>query len=146
MKLTSKKFKVLNDKLQSLLEEQSDLELLLNPLVVWSEKDIKYKNWLDIKYAGIDFDISRNWSAKVKREKEKKNNKEEWNENIIKENEEKKIIFLNLKNRLDNINSLIERIIKEINPEIEDLTDEQLELIFKWYYILDIININGILT
>lgn len=126
------KFNALNTKLQSLLEEQSDLELLLNPLINWEDKDESYKNWLDFKYAGREFDISRRWKDKVQVEKFKKANAGNWDEKILNDNEEKRLIFLKLSRRKEELTEIILKIINELNPDTGvDLTDDQLKEIFK---------------
>lgn len=123
-----KKFLELNNKLQSLLDEQSDLELLLNPLINWEEKDREYKNWLDFKYAGREFDISRNWKDRVQVEKFKKANAGNWDEKILDDNEIKRKIFLKLSIRKEELGRIIEKVIEELNPSIDY---DQVEEIFK---------------
>lgn len=118
MKLKISKFTALNNKLQSLLDEQSDLELILNPLISWEEKDREYKNWLDFKYAGREFDISRKWKDKVNVEKFKKSNADNWDEKILNDNEEKRKIFFKLFTRKEEIGKLIQKVIEELNPSI----------------------------
>ena len=126
------KFNALNTKLQSLLEEQSDLELILNPLINWEEKDQSYKNWLDFKYAGREFDISHRWKDRVQVEKFKKANAGNWDEKILNDNEEKRLIFLKLSRRKEELTEIILKIINELNPHTGvDLTDDQLKEIFK---------------
>ena len=126
------KFNALNTKLQSLLEEQSDLELILNPLINWEEKDQSYKNWLDFKYAGREFDISHRWKDRVQVEKFKKANAGNWDEKILNDNEEKRLIFLKLSRRKEELTEIILKIINELNPNTGvDLTDDQLKEIFK---------------
>lgn len=105
------RFTALNNKLQSLLDEQSDLELLLNPLINWEEQDESYKNWLDFKYAGREFDISRKWKDKVS-----------------DDNEIKRKIFLKLSIRKEELGRIIEKVIEELNPSIDY---DQVEEIFK---------------
>lgn len=126
------KFNALNTKLQSLLEEQSDIELLLNPLINWEDKDESYKNWLDFKYAGREFDISRRWKDRVQVEKFKKANAGNWDEKILNDNEEKRLIFLKLSRRKEELTEIILKIINELNHDTGvDLTDDQLKDIFK---------------
>lgn len=110
------RFNALNTKLQSLLEEQTDLDLLLNPLINWKD-DMTTKNWLDLKYAGREFDISHKWKELVQLEKEKKLNNGNWDEEILKANEEKKTIYIKLKKRLEEINHIIQKLIEELLPE-----------------------------
>jgi hypothetical protein len=126
--IDKKKFLELNNKLQSLLEEQSDLELLLNPLINWEEKDQVYKNWLDMKYAGREFDISRNWKDKVQVEKFKKANAGNWDEKILDDNEEKRKIFLKLSKRKEELEEIIQKAIEELRT---DSVFEHAEEIFK---------------
>lgn len=126
------KFNALNTKLQSLLEEQSDLELLLNPLINWEDKDESYKNWLDFKYAGREFDISRRWKDKVQVEKFKKANAGNWDEKILNDNEEKRRIFLKLSKRKEELIEIILKVTDELITDKDvDLTDDQLKDIFK---------------
>jgi hypothetical protein len=126
------KFNALNTKLQSLLEEQSDLELLLNPLINWEDKDESYKNWLDFKYAGREFDISRRWKDKVQVEKFKKANAGNWDEKILNDNEEKRLIFLKLSKRKEELTEIILKVTDELITDKDvDLTDDQLKDIFK---------------
>lgn len=113
------RFTALNNKLQSLLDEQSDLELLLNPLINWEEQDESYKNWLDFKYAGREFDISRKWKDKVSVEKFKKANAGNWDEKILDDNEIKRKIFLKLSIRKEELGRIIEKVIEELNPSID---------------------------
>lgn len=127
------RFNALNTKLQSLLEEQSDLELILNPLISWEEKDIKYKNWLDFKYAGREFDISRNWKDKVQVEKFKKANAGNWDEKILNDNEEKRKIFLKLSRRKEELTEVILKVTEELQlmTQPDRPTDDQLAELFK---------------
>lgn len=126
------KFNALNTKLQSLLEEQSDLELLLNPLINWEEQDESYKNWLDFKYAGREFDISRRWKDRVQVEKFKKANAGNWDEKILNDNEEKRLIFLKLSRRKEELREIILKVTDELITDKDvDLTDDQLKEIFK---------------
>lgn len=126
------KFNALNTKLQSLLEEQSDLELLLNPLINWEDKDESYKNWLDFKYAGREFDISRRWKDRVQVEKFKKANAGNWDEKILNDNEEKRLIFLKLSKRKEELTEIILKVTDELITDKDvDLTDDQLKDIFK---------------
>lgn len=126
------KFNALNTKLQSLLEEQSDLEILLNPLINWEDKDESYKNWLDFKYAGREFDISHKWKDRVQVEKFKKANAGNWDEKILNDNEEKRLIFLKLSRRKEELTEIILKTINELNHDTGvDLTDDQLKDIFK---------------
>ena len=122
------RFTALNNKLQSLLDEQSDLELLLNPLINWEEQDESYKNWLDFKYAGREFDISRKWKDKVSVKKFKKANAGNWDEKILDDNEIKRKIFLKLSIRKEELGRIIEKVIEELNPSIDY---DQVEEIFK---------------
>jgi len=124
-----KKFLELNNKLQSLLDEQSDLELLLNPLINWEEKDREYKNWLDFKYAGREFDISRNWKDRVQVEKFKKANAGNWDEKILNDNEEKRKIFLKLSKRKEELSEVIQKAIEELRTDNDVF--EHAEEIFK---------------
>ena len=78
-----KKFKALNIRLQNLLDEQSDLDILLNPSIKWEEKDQSYKNWLDFKYAGREFDISSKWKEKVQLEKSNQLSGKDYDEEIF---------------------------------------------------------------
>lgn len=126
------KFNALNTKLQSSLEEQFYLELLLNPLINWEEQDEIYKNWLDFKYAGREFDISHRWKDIVQVEKFKKANAGNWDEKILNDNEEKRLIFLKLSRRKEELTEIILKIINELNHDTSvDLTDDQLKDIFK---------------
>lgn len=126
------KFNALNTKLQSLLEEQFYLELLLNPLINWEDKDESYKNWLDFKYAGREFDISHRWKDRVQVEKFKKANAGNWDEKILNDNEEKRLIFLKLSRRKEELTEIILKIINELNHDTSvDLTEDQLKKIFK---------------
>lgn len=126
------KFNALNTKLQSSLEEQFYLELLLNPLINWEEQDEIYKNWLDFKYAGREFDISHRWKDRVQVEKFKKANAGNWDEKILNDNEEKRLIFLKLSRRKEELTEIILKIINELNHDTGvDLTDDQLKDIFK---------------
>lgn len=102
----------MNDKLQSLLSEQLDLELLLNPRIKWEEDLLKSE--LDIKYAGREFDISDNWKNKVKRELELKQQNGNWNESILNANEEKRKLFYKLSIRKDEILEIILKVIDEL--------------------------------
>lgn len=111
-KSEKRKFKALNDKLQSLLSEQLDLELLLNPKINW-EEDLS-KSELDIKYAGREFDISDNWKNKVKRELELKQQNGNWDELILNANEEKRKLFYKLSIRKDEIIEIILKVIDEL--------------------------------
>lgn len=111
-KSEKRKFKALNDKLQSLLSEQLDLELLLNPKINW-EEDLS-KSELDIKYAGREFDISENWKNKVKRELELKQQNGNWDELILNANEEKRKLFYKLSIRKDEIIEIILKVIDEL--------------------------------
>lgn len=132
LKSEKRKFLALNEKLQSLLEEQSDLELILNPLINWEEKDQSYKSWLDFKYAGREFDISHKWKDKVNVEKFKKANAGNWDEKILDDNEEKRLIFLKLSKRKEELTEIILKVTDELRTDKStDLTDEQLKEIFK---------------
>lgn len=111
-KSEKRKFKALNDKLQSLLSEQLDLELLLNPKINW-EEDLS-KSELDIKYTGREFDISDNWKNKVKRELELKQQNGNWDESILNANEEKRKLFYKLSIRKDEIIEIILKVIDEL--------------------------------
>lgn len=111
-KSEKRKFKALNDKLQSLLSEQLDLELLLNPRIKWEEDLLKSE--LDIKYAGREFDISYNWKNKVKRELELKQQNGNWDESILNANEEKRKLFYKLSIRKDEIIEIILKVIDEL--------------------------------
>lgn len=111
-KSEKRKFKALNDKLQSLLSEQLDLELLLNPKINW-EEDLS-KSELDIKYTGREFDISDNWKNKVKRELDLKQKNGNWNESILADNEEKRKLFYKLSIRKDEILEIILKVIDEL--------------------------------
>lgn len=124
-----KHFFKLNEKLQQCLEEQSDLELLLNPLINWEEKDEKYKNWLDLKYAGREFDISHKWKEKIQVEKFKKANGGDWDDKLLEDNEEKRKIFIKLSKRKEELSRLIQGIITELKPD--EITLEQAKEIFK---------------
>lgn len=127
------RFTALNNKLQSLLDEQSDLELLLNPLINWEEKDNEYKNWLDFKYAGREFDISRNWKDKVQVEKFKKANAGNWDEKILNDNEEKRKIFLKLSRRKEELTEVILKVTEELQlmTQPDRPSDDQLAELFK---------------
>lgn len=109
-----RKFIALNTTLQRLLDEQSDLELLLNHKIIWIEEEQKYKNWLDMKYAKREFDISYNWKNKVKRELEIKRQNGNWNESILNDNEEKRNIFYKLVSRKNNLTEIILKVIDEL--------------------------------
>lgn len=124
-----KHFLKLNEKLQTCLEEQSDLELLLNPLINWEEKDEKYKNWLDLKYAGREFDISYKWKEKIQVEKFKKANGGDWDDKLLDDNEEKRKIFIKLSKRKEELSRLIQGIIDEL--QTNEITLEQAKEIFK---------------
>ena len=91
-------------------------------------KDTEYKNWLDFKYSGREFDISRNWKDKVQVEKFKKANAGNWDEKILNDNEEKRKIFLKLSRRKEELGRIIEKVIEELNPSIDY---DQVEEIFK---------------
>lgn len=121
----NKKFKALNIRLQDLLDEQSDLDILLNPLIKWEEKDHSYKNWLDFKYAGMEFDISHKWKEKVQLEKSNQLSGKDYDENILKTNELKRSVYLKLKNRLLEVNKIIQSIIEELLPEEEDYSNAE---------------------
>lgn len=127
------RFNALNTKLQSLLEEQSDLELILNPLISWGEKDTEYKNWLDFKYSGREFDISRNWKDKVQVEKFKKANAGNWDEKILNDNEEKRKIFLKLSRRKEELTDIILKVTEELQimTEPDRPTDDQMAELLK---------------
>lgn len=129
-KSEKRKFKALNDKLQSLLSEQLDLELLLNPRIKWEEDLLKSE--LDIKYAGREFDISYNWKNKVKVELELKQKNGNWNESILADNEEKRNIFYKLVNKKNNLTEIILKVIDEleiVTGRYDDLS-KQAESIF----------------
>jgi len=111
-KSEKRKFTALNNKLQTLLSEQLDLELLLNPKIKW-EEDLS-KSELDKKYAGREFDISYNWKNKVKRELEIKRQNGNWNESILNDNEEKRNIFYKLVSRKNNLTEIILKVIDEL--------------------------------
>ena len=129
-KSEKRKFKALNDKLQTLLSEQLDLELILNPMINW-EDDLS-KNQLDIKYAGCEFDISSKWKNRVKKELELKQQNGNWDELILSANEEKRKIFYNLSKRKDNLVELILKVIDELGIVIGnyDELSQQAEIIF----------------
>ena len=129
-KSEKRKFKALNDKLQSLLSEQLDLELLLNPRINW-EEDLS-KSELDIKYAGREFDISDNWKNKVKRELEIKQQNGNWDESILNANEEKRKLFYKLSSRKDEIIEIILKVIDELKMVTGnyDELSQQAEIIF----------------
>lgn len=129
-KSKKRKFKALNDKLQSLLSEQLDLELLLNPKINW-EEDLS-KSELDIKYAGREFDISDNWKNKVKRELELKQQNGNWDESILNANEEKRKLFYKLSIRKDEILEIILKVIDELQMVTGnyDELSQQAEIIF----------------
>lgn len=124
-----KKFKALNIRLQNLLDEQLDLDILLNPLIKWEEKDQNYKNLLDFKYAGMEFDISNKWKEKVQLEKSNQLSGKDYDENILKTNELKRSVYLKLKNRLLEVNKIIQSVIEELLPEEIDYSN--VEDIFK---------------
>lgn len=131
-----RKFIALNTTLQRLLDEQSDLELLLNHKIIWIEEEQKYKNWLDMKYAKREFDISPSWKAKVNSEKQKQTaNLPDFDEQILIENEIKKKIYFKLQEKLKELPKVILKTIEEINilmdvENITNLTDEQLAMVF----------------
>jgi hypothetical protein len=133
--LEKRKFIALNNTLQRLLEEQSDLELLLDYRIVWKEEDKEYKNWLDLKYAEREFDISLNWKKKVKLEKQhKEGNNPNFNENILVDNEIKRKIYFSLVEKLKEYPSIILKTIEEIRAitdgeNISNLSDDQLKLL-----------------
>lgn len=120
-----KKFKALNIRLQNLLDEQSDLDILLNPLIKWEEKDQSYKNWLDFKYASMEFDISNKWKEKVQLEKSNQLSGKDYDENILKTNELKRSVYLKLKNRLLEVNKIIQSVIEELLPEEIDYSNAE---------------------
>lgn len=119
------RFKALNIRLQNLLDEQSDLDILLNPLIKWEEKDQTYKNWLDFKYAGMEFDISSKWKEKVQLEKSNQLSGKDYDENILKTNELKRSVYLKLKNRLLEVNKIIQSVIEELLPEEIDYSNAE---------------------
>lgn len=119
------RFKALNIRLQNLLDEQSDLDILLNPLIKWEEKDQNYKNWLDFKYAGMEFDISNKWKEKVQLEKSNQLSGKDYDENILKTNELKRSVYLKLKNRLLEVNKIIQSVIEELLPEEIDYSNAE---------------------
>jgi len=121
----NKKFKALNVRLQNLLDEQSDLDILLNPLIKWEEKDQSYKNLLDFKYAGMEFDISYKWKEKVQLEKSNQLSGKDYDENILNNNELKRSVYLKLKNRLLEVNKIIQSVIEELLPEEIDYSNAE---------------------
>lgn len=129
-KSEKRKFKALNEKLQTLLSEQLDLELLLNPKIKWEEDLSKIE--LDKKYAGREFDISDNWKYKVKRELELKRQNGNWNESILNDNEEKRNIFYKLTNRKNNLTEIILKVIDELETVtgVYEELSQQAESIF----------------
>jgi hypothetical protein len=131
--IDKKLFNRLNDRLQSLLNEQLDLDLLTNPLFNWSD-NILSKQKLDLKYCGREFDISQSWKDKVIVEKEKKEfGNTNWNEQILNDNEDKRQIFLKLAKRKEELIDIILATIDEIENcmGITDDINTQAELIFQ---------------
>ena len=131
--INKKQFLGLNKQLQKLLDEQLDINLLINPLINWSEKDTVYKNYLDLTYVGREFNISYNWKNKVNEELNKKQNGDlNWNEDILNDNEIKRKIFVKLSERKDELKNIIQKIIYEIEDCMGiNNVYSQAELIFK---------------
>ena len=132
MKSEKRKLVALNRKLTSILDEQIELDIFLNPLVNWNTGCL-YKEHLDNKYVGREFDISYVWKKKVKDENYKKEHGGNWDEEILNDNETKRDIFLKLSKRKKDLSIIIIKIIEEIEllMGIDQISDDQMAEIFK---------------